>query len=258
MFDSHCHLNTEIHTSPKEAIKSLYQEAIGSGINNIILLNIPDPIFQGKDGFSNEDVINCSKKYNDFFYVFPSLNPNFPKAINQLKYYKNLGAKGIKLHPRLHNYHIEKKECIDIVKKAGYMKLPVMICYFPDGINLKLGNTAVSIGRLADHAPDTKIAIGHAGGHKILDHLMIIKSCKNLYLDLSFTLLYYRGSSVINDIEYSIKNIKAQRILWGTDYPDRPYAESVEASLSVFEKMKIDFNLKHRILNENCYDFLTN
>jgi len=255
LIDGHCHLDLKFGCC-QTAIKRLYDDAKTVGIKTVVLLNIEGLQFAGKQGFKNLDVIKNSKEYEPFFYVFPSLHPFEPDVIDKLEFYHEIGIAGLKLHPRMHNYHIENKACVNLVKKAGHMELPVMICCFPDGINIKLGNTAASIGRLADQAQDTKIAIGHAGGHKIIDYLMVAKSCKNLYLDLSFSLLYYRGSSIINDIKYVINNINGERIIWGTDYPDRPYSKSVKESLIVFEELEINSFLKNKIFNKNCIDYL--
>ena len=136
------------------------------------------------------------------------------------------------------------------------MKLPVIADCFPDGKNLYLGNTPNAFARLAEKLPDLKIAIGHAGGHKVLDALMVAKYYKNVYLDLSYTLLYYRDSSVLNDIAYAIKSIRAERIFWGTDYPERPYEETVKLSMQEFKKMGLPDAYLNAVLESNAERFL--
>jgi predicted TIM-barrel fold metal-dependent hydrolase len=255
VIDGHCHLDSTFSTCG-EALESLYQESRSVGIKKIVLLNIPGSSFGGQRGFCNEEVIHGAKAYGDFFYVFPAINPLEAHAVDKVKAYKLLGIAGIKLHPRIHQYSVENQLCVDVVKEAGAAKLPVLICGFPDGLGLKLGNIPSAFGRLADKAPETKIAYGHSGGHYIIDAMMIAKACKNIYLDLSFSLLYYQKSGVPNDLAYAIQSMQGKKIFWGTDYPDRPYAKTVEMSLAAFDKLRLADEFKEAILSTNIYEFL--
>lgn len=249
MIDGHCHLDEKIGPC-EEAMKSLNKEAVESGVTRIILLNLPE------QGFDSGSVIKHAKDYNGVFKVFPSLRPTAPNALEELESLRNLGAAGLKLHPRLHDYLIDSDECVRLVQKAGQLDMPVVVDCFPDGKNLFLGNTPDRFARLAEKAPNARIAIGHAGGHRIFDALMVAKYFKNIYLDLSYTLLYYRNSTVMEDIAYAIISIKAERIFWGSDYPDRPYAETVELSLQELSRMNLPEKIKALIINENVEVFL--
>lgn len=249
MIDGHCHLDKKLG-SVENAFKFLFDEAKNIGIKEIILINIPEI------NFENSEVLNFANNYNNFFHVFPTINPFNKKAKYLVESYKNAGAKGIKLHPRIHKFKIECVECIELLKCAGDLKLPVLIDYFPADKNIILGNSSASFGKIAEQAPHTKIAIGHAGGHHILDSMMVAKYYKNIFLDLSLTLLYYRTSHIIKDIEYVLNSMKYERIFWGTDYPDRPYSQSVQLSLYEFEQMNLQERGKKLLLKHNVISFL--
>lgn len=249
MIDGHCHLDKKIGNCSR-AFAYLYKTASGKGIEKIILLNIPEL------AFDNSAVIKEAKKYSGFFRVFPSVNPRSRSACEELKELKDSGACGLKLHPRLHGYTLAGKECRSLLRTAEKLKMPVMVDCFPDGRSVALGNTPDAFASLAEGLPDLKIAIGHSGGHRILDALMVAKYFKNIYLDLSYTLLYYRDSSVIKDIAYAIENMKAERIFWGSDYPDRGYEETVNLSMKEFEKMGLSGRLLKPVLTSNAEIFL--
>jgi predicted TIM-barrel fold metal-dependent hydrolase len=251
MIDGHCHLDRRIGNCT-EALRYLYSEATSAGIKKIILLNIPEL------AFDNNQVLENTEKYRGFFFVFPSLNPYSDSACDELEQLKASGASGLKLHPRLHGYRIDSDECADLLECAQELKMPVMIDCFPDGRNLSLGNTPDVFARVADRAPNLRIAIGHAGGHKILDALMVAKYFKNVYLDLSYTLLYYRNSAVTKNISYVIESIKAERIFWGSDYPDRPYRETVDLSLKEFGRIVLSEDIRKSVLETNAENFLGN
>ncbi len=250
MIDGHCHLDKKIGNCT-EATQSLYKAATAVGVENIVLLNLPEL------SFDNNLVIEHAKNYNGFFHVFPSVNPGNRSAYDELERYKASGASGLKLHPRLHGYRVDSDECIGLLRRAGELKMPVMVDCFPDGKNLSLGNTPEAFARLAEKVPDMRIAIGHAGGHKILDALMVAKSFPNIYLDLSYTLLYYRNNAtVMNSVSYAIERLHTERVFWGSDYPDRPYEETVKLSLKEFSKMNLSGLVRKSILEGNIRLFL--
>ena len=232
------------------AMSYLRRTASAAGVKKITLLNIPEL------AFDNDLAVEEAKKYNDFFCVFPSVNPASSSSCAELERLRASGAWGLKLHPRLHEYRLDSKECVTLLGIADKLKMPVMVDCFPDGRSISLGNTPEIFAFLAEKLPDLRIAIGHSGGHRILDALMVAKYFKNIYLDLSYTLLYYRNSSVIEDIAYAIENMKAERIFWGSDYPDRGYEETVNLSMKEFEKMGLSGRLLKPVLTSNAGFFL--
>lgn len=249
MIDGHCHLDRNIG-SCEDAVCYLHGEAVNAGVKGVVLLNLPEI------AFPNDDVIEATRRYGSFFSVFPALDPTQSKPNALLERYKASGAVGLKLHPRLHNYKIDDGWCVEVVRHAGRLNMAVMVDCFPDGNNLALGNIPEAFMGLADKAPEARIAIGHAGGHRILDALMIAKRYNNLYLDISYSLLYYRNSSVINDIAYVVKSMNGKRMFWGTDYPDRPYSDSVRFSRNELERMDLTEFQRDAVLHNTVKEFL--
>ncbi|MGK5093308.1 amidohydrolase family protein [Deltaproteobacteria bacterium TL4] len=255
MLDGHCHLNPQF-SNCREAAQNLYQEASQAGIQKIILLNVPGINFGNQRGFENTEFLESIQEYSSFFHPFPGVNPLQSSALNEIAHYAKYGVSGIKLHPRLHQYSVEHPACIEAVQLAGVLGLPVMICGFMDWLNLKLNNSPEAYGRLAELASQTRIALGHAGGHRILDCLMIAKACPNLYLDLSFSLLYFRQSHLPQDIGYAIQSLKGKRIFWGSDYPDRSYHQTIQMSLDMIQTMNLENSIQQLVFRDNILKFL--
>ena len=249
MFDGHCHLDCSLGNA-ENAVKQLHDEAVKSGVGGIVLLNIPD------QGFSNEEVFEQTQSYGGFFYVFPGLNITRENIAEDLSRFVALGAKGIKLHPRIHNYSLTDPRLRMLLGLVQEANLPVLIDCFPDGRNLVLGNRPEAIGALASEFPDLRIAIGHAGGHHIMDAMMVAKSYKNIYLDLSFTLLYYRDTTIADQCSYCLKNMKYERVFVGTDYPDRPYSLTLVMTCEELTKLKITGSQRDRLFEENIALYL--
>lgn len=62
---------------------------------------------------------------------------------------------------------------------------------------------------------------------------MVAKSNPNVYLDVSFTPAYFHGSSVADDCGFLIRRLPAGRVLYGSDFPYVPFAESVDRARSL-------------------------
>lgn len=249
MIDGHGHLDPK-RGDCREAMKYLHQEAQACGVTGMILLNLL------KLKHTNDEVRDNAKVYGSFFRVFPTFHPDDSTAISELQRLKKVGVSGLKLHPMLDNYSVLNPKSVDLIKAAGDLGLPVLIDAFPWGKNQLLGNVPEAFAHLAELAPHTRIAIAHAGGHRILDALMVAKNYKNIYLDFTLTLLYYRGSTVLQDMAYAVSCLRGERIFWGTDYPDREYQETVHLTREEFAKWNLSADVQQKIYTGNVKQFL--
>jgi predicted TIM-barrel fold metal-dependent hydrolase len=68
---------------------------------------------------------------------------------------------------------------------------------------------------------------------------MLGRKLNNVYFDISFSLLYYRKSSVLKDIIFALDNIKYERVLYGSDFPDRPIEETLHMTLEILDSYEI-------------------
>ena len=64
----------------------------------------------------------------------------------------------------------------------------------------------------------------------VLDFMMLAKRLPNVYMDCSYSLLYYQGSPTLKNLVYAMKSMKMERIFYGSDYPDREIKESLDLS----------------------------
>lgn len=186
---------------------------------------------------------------------FVNIDPRLPSALEDVRRGYELGFRGLKLHPRIQCYRPDDAACVAVVRRAGDFGIPVLIDCFPDGDWLMAGLNVLQYATLARQAPETKVVVAHAGGHHCLDLLMLAKRIKNLWFDISYSLLYY-GSPVIESLFYAMESIRYERVLFGTDYPDRPLRPSVERSLALMEKFGVVRDAQVKLLWENALDLL--
>ena len=138
---------------------------------------------------------------------------------------------------------------------AGELNVPVLIDAFPDGTHLMQGFSPFNYSKLASQCPKTKFIWAHMGGHYVLDFMMLAKRLENVYMDTSYSLLYYQTDSVIDNLIYCMRSMKFDKIFYGSDYPDRSIKTSLEMSIDILKKKGLtDIQLK-KILFENANNF---
>lgn len=123
----------------------------------------------------------------------------------------------VKLHPRLENLTMDVLPELlesEILQHAAV----VVIDNLPNGYQLQ-NHIGTELGlELARAVPARKIVLAHAGGHRLLDCVMLTRNVPNILYDLSFTCTYMAGSSVIQDCRFILRSLWP-RIMFGSDYP---------------------------------------
>ena len=249
IIDTHLHLNPDIDNTAIGAADELSRQLRFAGINLGIVLHLQ---FQP---WSMEEVSNAISNF-DNLRAFVNIHPEEIGALDKLEYaIKDLNYIGLKLHPRLQEFDLESKACSDLVKKAGELNVPVLICGFPDGTMIMRGFSPIVYANLAKECFNTNIIWAHMGGHYVLDFMMLAKRLPNVYMDCSYSLLYYQGSPTLKNLVYAMKSMKMNRIFYGSDYPDREIKESLELSCKVLREEGITGSELHKLLYENANIF---
>ncbi len=229
IIDAHLHLDEKVDGTAEGAARELDKQLSDAGIARAIVLHLESQMWP------INEVAQAVSKYPRL-KAFINIHPGKPDAIQQLSDGINkLGFIGLKLHPRLQEFGINDLKTIDLVKAAGKMSVPVLIDAFPDGTHLMQGFSPVNYSVLAKQCPDTKFIWAHMGGHYVLDFMMLAKRLPNVYMDMSYSLLYYQNSPTVQNMIYAMRSMKFDRIFYGSDYPDRDIKASLQLSLKILK-----------------------
>lgn len=154
-----------------------------------------------------------------------------PSSSDYLNCFKELERRGIeyvvKIHPRITN--ITKRDFLLLKERLHTLCFRTVLVdhwIFGPHIENHIG-TELSI-HLAKELPDKWIVIAHSGGFKLIETMLLTRTIKNIFYDLSLTQLYFKGSSIEKDVDYFIK-WSHKRILFGSDYPDFKITEAWNA-----------------------------
>jgi predicted TIM-barrel fold metal-dependent hydrolase len=252
VIDTHIHLESNGSKSLHSQIKEMSSQLKSLNIETGVLIHLL---------WQEHSIKDIATAVNEFSNLIPyvNINPNDASSTDVAKdAILSYGFKGIKLHPRFTPFKLETKECFEICDLAGQLGVPVVICTFPDSLFLGGGLDALQYFNLAKSCPDTKFVWAHMGGHKVLDFVMLGRSLKNVYMDFSYTLLYYQGSSVVTDLCFAFKNMKFERVFYGSDYPDRSLEVTLKESIRLLENQGLTEPQIQKLFYQNAKDFLEN
>lgn len=177
----------------------------------------------GYEKYNHFQYIKECKKFNNLVPI-AGFNPNKKKKriYKELNLIKNLGYRGIKLHPRISNFTLDHPNLSYILQLAEKKKLIVLLCcYVGSGYNeYSAKDFLSSLVNLFKNRRSLKTVLLHGGCQRLLDFSEFVRlRPKNFLLDLSMTIMRYKGSSVDLDIKYLFKTLD-QRVCIGSDFPE--------------------------------------
>ena len=188
---------------------------------------------------------------------FGCMHPDFEGWHDELLRVRDMGLKGIKLHPVYQGVPIDDERYIRILRLCGELGLIVMIhagwdigfpgndCALPERLH-----------RALNECGDVRVILAHMGGWKSWRESLELFASGNAYIDTAFSLGefvpngdgYYtsREECRMLEAEEFVKMVRAfgaERVLFGSDSPWASQKETVKSvnalSLSDDEKEKI-------------------
>jgi hypothetical protein len=142
-----------------------------------------------------------------------------------------LGLRGMKFH--CYVQEIREQDWPEILTWAVVaQEMGLFICIdasfgtagMYDYDNLRL---AAWLAKRIEHAP---IILLHSGGLRAMEAFLLAESCANVWLETSFSVPYYQGTRVQNDLGAVYRRMSGRRILYASDHP---YI-AMDASLDAF------------------------
>lgn len=246
IIDAHVHLDDRGVTGVAAAADELARQMRVAEIDNVVALHLESQPWS-VDEFAK--AVAPHRGIHPFVNIHPEAAGATDKLVSAVR---DLGFVGLKLHPRLQEFSVSSPKTIELVRHAGMLGIPVLIDAFPDGTHLMQGFNVLAYADVAISCPRTRIVWAHMGGHRVIDMMMLAKRIPNVFMDTSYSLLYYRGSSVPNDMVYAMRSMRFERIMYGSDYPDRNLSESVRLSIDLLSGLGVQSNHLNLILFKNA------
>mgnify|MGYP003136717702 FL=1 len=203
----------------------------------------------GLDGYNHKDFIKECSKYNNLIPI-AGFDPMIQSVEvgNELRQIKELGYKGIKIHPRFSKFNYDKDLLKNIFNLAYQNNLIVFYCTYShcSAPDYPEQDPLYTLAAAINSCPDIKLILVHGGDVNILKYAELARFNKNILLDLSLTLMKYKGSSIDNDLKFLFRNFD-RKITIGTDYPEYTHNE-------VFKRVyEFSIGLSQEKIDNICY-----
>lgn len=213
----------------------------------------------GIPGDSQEFLITVFQKYPDKFIPIAALEMGADDSADQIEEKiiscKNLGFKGIKIHPRLLNMSLTFPSISRAVGLAGKHQLVSLLCTVHKPPLPPLKRPVYDIlHEICRENQNTRILLVHGGYFEVLATSEIIRPFEHVLLDLSTTIVRFQDTHIIEDIRFLFKTFD-QRLCLGSDFPEYTMKEV----LQVIEKKELHRDLPRNklenIFSRNLLDF---
>lgn len=207
---------------------------------------------------SPEYVIEQCAKYPDHLIGFASVNPiTNPNAVSDFEsYIKNDGMRGLKLHPRHQHLAADDKRIIPVVEKAAELGVPLTIC----GSQWKHAPLRDQLPRnvdvLAKQVPEANIIIAHGGGFHFMDAFVVAIANENVFLETSISMNYFANTPFEDQYFFTLKQIGAHRIIYGSDHPEDPVHDCYIRSKALLDKHGFTHDEQAKILGNNIQSLI--
>lgn len=171
------------------------------------------------------------------FTLTALLDPRVPDAFERIDRIAELGYSGIKFHPYFqnladHDFYAAIGACHHAESRGLWLAL---CCSY--GTRRVFENGGVRLlGALAQAGVRMPIIALHSGGRLALEVMSIAIETPNIYLDTSFSIPFWNGSSVEQDIAFAIRKVGVERCLFGSDRPYQSLSGSVQAVIEFLER----------------------
>lgn len=252
IFDSLSHIKPDgswYGTEHDSSVERLLKE-FDKGLTKTLLVGMPDD--------NLEYLITIANQYKDRFVpIAPMIfddDTTHEKLEKQILHYKNIGFKGIKIHPRFLHTNLADMKIIESIKIAGKYDLVSLLCtvHRPPSKPLKRPIFDV-IHEICDETQKSKTILLHGGYYDVLATSEIIRIYENVLMDLSTTITRFQDTHIMNDIKFLFQTFD-RRICIGSDFPEH----SIYDIVSLINSRVIDKNFSNEKLENVLFNNLNN
>ncbi len=160
-------------------------------------------------------------------YAFGSIHPENTDYKQQLAAVKELGLRGIKMHPEYQLFHVNDEALFPLYEEIFRLGFPLLFHAGEDlGFQPPWHAQPHKIAQLALRYPEACIIAAHMGGYRMWEEaLEVLAPLPNVYIDTS----YYAGRMDAHEILRICEAWGYDRVLFGSDAPWTKVQAAVEA-----------------------------
>jgi predicted TIM-barrel fold metal-dependent hydrolase len=176
-----------------------------------------------------EEVLGLCAAARDRLFPLSGVDPRRAADVGRIRHARDLGFWGLKAHPRLAGLPVNVDTWGPVLEQAAAAGLPVVFDALPQSPDAPLAEMDYhAFDRLARAFREVQIVLAHACAPWVLGAYAVAKANPNVWLDVSFSVQYYAGSSVETDLAF-VSDKLDRRVIYGSDFPQYPADSYLEA-----------------------------
>ena len=244
IIDAHTHLlapssifSAEMDGSPETLIRSMDEAGIEKAVTFVVA------------PFDDSSIVaEACRRFPDRLIGFAGIDPRECIDSDAEEFVDRLlemhPFRGAKVHPRLTGFSFNDERHLPLFSALASRGLIVLTDCASMTSNAPFGdNLPFEMDRVVRKVPDLTLIVAHMGGHRVLDAYAMALTHPGVYLDLSWLLDLYEGSSVELDARWAIKRLAPLgKLIWGSDHPsegNRPIAVMKDRWLELLAELDI-------------------
>ena len=198
----------------------------------------------------NDSILALARANPDLVPVVTVHPYDGAEALAELERVAALGARVLKIHPHTQGFDAADPRVLVLVRRGGELGLIVLM----DNAGILPGDSE-KLFNLALAAPETRFIFAHAGGlnFRFWNILKLVRTAENLFadniwFDISGPSTLAADSPIEAEFVWTLRNIGVDRILLGSDYPQLPLSDALDA----LERLDLTEDEKARIRYGNA------
>ena len=221
--DANVHVTSDgrwFDTSVDASVDTLLGQLDEAGVERAVVVGLPGQT-------TNDEVLAICARHPDRLLPVGSFDPAAHEDESRLlaaarAELKDHGLLGFKLHPRLGGYDPLDPRVETLLEEVASWDPtpPVWLCTLLHSPRVRLGKPPVeTIHQLVDRHPALTFVLAHGGGADLLALASAVRASPNAFVELSYTLTHFAGSSVEQDIAWLMHTFE-RRVMFGSDFPE--------------------------------------
>ncbi len=181
---------------------------------------------------------------------FGGMHPDCDNVYSKLKFLKDNGIKGIKIHPDYQNTFIDDSRYINILECAKELDLIVVThSGVDDGYKgLPVKCPPQKVRKVIESVDHKKFVLGHYGAHKQWQETLDLLCDLDVFFDTAYT-LHEIDEKTFKEI---LLKHGANKILFATDCPWR----DIKDDLEILKSFNLSQDVMNKILYKNALELL--
>ncbi len=177
----------------------------------------------------NRYVLDLARRFPEVI-PFATVLPGEENARELLKRALGEGARGVKLHCHVQKMAPDDRRIFEVCEVLQEARLPLVIHSGKEpsseayGVDCRALCPTSAAERILQNFPELTVVVAHLGADEYAEYEALLAKYPNLYFDTAMVVGEYFDDAASGSSPIDIVERNADRILYGSDFPNLPYA----------------------------------